>query len=438
MTSPAMTDPDRARHVRNLAVFTVGESFWGFQQALVASSTVLILLLRAYGAGERMIGTVGAIETAAVIFPQILGMYLFRSRRRRKRQIVAWHVLAMLPFLFLIGIVILLGDGRLPRAAMAWLLLGLFGCYMTAMGVIIAVWMEWLASIFPQRMRGMAMGLSFGCSAALGTAGGLLAGWILRHGVGTAMYGWLYLAAGTFGTISILCFLCVREEPFVGEDDVRPPALGDLLRLFRHSLGEPNFRNFLVGRLLATAGFSVMPFVALYYASAAGGGVAPGTIVACGAAATAVTAVGNLAFGRIGDRHGHRWGILAGTGGQLLALAVMLTGRGQLACILTYAAAGIAIAAAVTSHANLVFETCPHDNRLAHITLGSLVMAISSVSCPLLAGLVAHQWGMRALFAASALVSLVALAWLALRVRDPRSISLAEARSLCDPGPTAG
>jgi len=426
-----MTDPDRARHVRNLTVFTVGESFWGFQQALVASSTVLVMLLRAYDADKLMIGAVGAVETAAVVLPQVLGMYLFRSRRRRKHQIVAWHLLAMLPFLFLIGGTVLLGDGRLPPSAMAWLLLGLFGCYMAAMGVVVAVWMEWLASIFPQRMRGMAMGLSFGCSAALGTLGGLLAGWILRHAAGTAAYGWLYLAAGTFGTVSILCFLAVREEPLADGDDARPPAPMALLRLFRHSLGEPNFRNFLAGRLLATAGFSVMPFVALHYASAEGGGVAPGTIVACGAAATAATAIGNLALGRLGDRHGHRWGILVGTAGQLAALAVMLTGRGQLACILTYAAAGVAIAASFTSHANMVFETCPHDNRLAHITLGSLAMAISTVSCPLLAGLVAHRWGMRALFAGSAAVSILALAWLALRVREPRSIPLAEARRLC-------
>jgi MFS family permease len=307
-----------------------------------------------------------------------------------------------------------------------------FGCFMAGMGVILAVWMDWVASVFPQNMRGMSMGLSFCGSAGFGTLGGLLAGWLIQHGTGTAVYGWLYLAAGIFGTISILCFLSVREQEFVGEDDVRPPSVGGLLRLFGHSLGERNFRDFLIGRMLATAGFSVMPFIVLYYSSAAGGGVAGGTIVACGAAATTVTAVGNLVFGRIGDRHGHRWGILLGTGGQFVALVVMLVGTGQVACVLTYAAAGVAIAAAITSHANMVFETCPHHNRLAHITLGSLVMSISTVSCPLLAGWVAYQWGLRSLFAGSALISLLALAWLIVRVRDPRTLSLDEARAMCE------
>lgn len=429
---------EQKRHRWNLAVFTVGESFWGFQQAMVASSTVLVLLLQAYGAGERMVGAVGAIETAAVIFPQVLGMYLFRSRRRRKRQLVFWQILVMLPFLYAIGATVLLGDGRLSAAWMPWVLLLFFGCFMTGMGVILAVWMEWLASVFPQSMRGMSMGLGFCGSAGFGTLGGLLAGWLIRHGAGTLVYGWLYLAAGVIGTISILCFLLVKEPEIVGEDDVRPPALGDLLRLFGRSLGERNFRDFLIGRLLATAGFSVMPFVALYYSSAAGGGVAPGTIVACGAAAMAATAVGSLALGRLGDRCGHRWGILVGTGGQFAALVVMLVGTGQTACALTYAAAGVAIAAAITSHANMVFETCPHHNRLAHITLGSLVMSISTVSGPLLAGLVAYQWGLRPLFAGSALISLLALAWMIVRVREPRSISLSDARAMCQDAPAKG
>lgn len=414
----------------NLTVFTVGESVWGFQMALISSATVLVLLLRHYGAGERMIGAIAAVEMAALIFPQVLGMYLFRSLRQRKRRLVRWHVLVMLPFLFAIGTTVLWGEAWLPRTLMPWVLMFFFGCYTATIGVIIAVWWDWIANIFPQAIRGMAIGLSFAASAGCGTLGGLLAGWLIKSATGTATYGYLYLAAGACGIVAMLCFLAIREPAFPAHDPP-PPSPADLLRLFRHSLADRNFRDFLVGRILATAGFAVMPFVALHYAAPAGGGLEPGIIVACAAAATAMTAVCNLGLGRLGDRYGHRWGILIGTGGQLTALLVMLWGGGLTACILTYAATGVAIAAAIISHSNMMFETCPHHDRTAHLTLGSLVMSGSTVFCPLLAGVIAEQWGLRSLFALSAAITVLALAWLALRVRDPRTISLAQARTLC-------
>jgi len=416
---------------RNLAVFVLGESVWGFQAALVASATVLVLLLRSYGAGERMIGTLSAIETAALILPQAFGMYLFHSPRKRKRRLVLWHLLVILPFMHLMGATVLWGETVMPRPAIPILLILLFGCYSTGIGVVMAAWLDWMACLFPQAQRGLATGLSFGGSACCATVGGLLAGWIIRHAAGTATYGGLYLAAGSLGMLAMLCFFAIREpEPPLQES--APPSLGNLLRLFRHSLADRNFRDFLVGRTLATAGFSVMPFVALFFSSPSGGGLADGIIIAAATAATAMTALCNLLLGHLGDRHGHRVGIIAGTCGQLLALLVMLTGHGLPACIMTYAAIGVTIAAAITSHTNMMFETCPHNNRLAHLTVGSLVMSIATVSGPLLAGIIAQQWGLRTLFGISALISLLALAWLVLRVRDPRTIALPSLATGCE------
>ena len=70
---------------RNTVFFIAGESFWGMSAAFVASSTVLTVLLRDLGAGDRMIGSIGAIETACLVFPQLIGMYLFTSMKNRKR-----------------------------------------------------------------------------------------------------------------------------------------------------------------------------------------------------------------------------------------------------------------------------------------------------------------------------------------------------------------
>ena len=131
-------------------------------------------------------------------------------------------------------------------------------------------------------------------------------------------------------------------------------------------------------------------------------------------------AVGNLVLGRMGDRWGHRIGILAGTGVQVAALGVLLAVPGVAGCIGSYWLAGLGTPGVWTSHTNLVLETCPHDLRVAHISAASLVVGVFAVFLPVLAGQAATRWGLTALFAASAVVSVFAFAWIAGFVRDPR------------------
>jgi hypothetical protein len=86
------------------AVFNIaGESLWGLQGGLITSATVLVVILRHFGAGAAMIGSITSIETCALLFPQIVGLYLFRSRARRKAEIITYHYIAIIPPFFLIA-----------------------------------------------------------------------------------------------------------------------------------------------------------------------------------------------------------------------------------------------------------------------------------------------------------------------------------------------
>jgi len=71
----------------------------------------------------------------------------------------------------------------------------------------------------------------------------------------------------------------------------------------------------------------------------------------------------------------------------------------------------------------MLYETCPHDSRIAHITVGNLVMGTTSILCPLLAGVAAARYGTRSLFGICLVLSAGALLWFALRVREPRQVT---------------
>ncbi|MCE9615221.1 MAG: MFS transporter [Lentisphaerae bacterium] len=420
-TAPVTCHPGiSGRDRRNAGLNIAGEFIWGFQSACVAPMTVLTLLLRHYGAGERMLGSLTAIESGLVVLPQMLGLYLFRSLRARKQRIVIWHLCIPVPLILLMGAIVLTLDARASPAVVRWLLLGCYAALITSIGIIVGVWMDWLAHLFHTRIRGTVMGLTFFAAAIGGTAGGALAGRLLTFAPDARTYGLLYLGAGLLAACSIGLFGFVDDPADdEGADDTRF-SMAQVLDRFRHSLGDLNFRNFLLGRFLTACGFCVGPFIALHYQSAAGGGLSDGTLVTCGASATLTAALANIVLGRIGDKHGHRIGIIVGALAQVLTLVLLLTGQGLAFCILTYAAMGICGGAGIVSHNNMLFETCPHDHRLAHITVGNLVMAGPLLTAPLLAGWLAEAQGLRMLFGASLAVSVLATVWLIRFVRDPR------------------
>jgi MFS family permease len=409
----------RDRAGRNIVFNAVGEGLWGLLSGLVASSTVLVVLLRQYGASTVMVGAVTAIEIASTLAPQLLGSLLFASRQGRQRRLVAWHFVAIIPFLLAISAIAFFAP-RWQPGLVRWLVLVSFGCYMSGIGVVLAAWFDWLSGVFARTTRGRALGLGFGSSALLNLAGGLAAGRLLALQDRLPAFALLYLLASLAGTASILTFGLLIDDPESRRPDDRPPMrLAEMTAWFRRSLADRNFRRFLAGRLLAMAGFTIVPFLAIFYTSAEGGSLAAAEVVTLGVFMPVGAALSNFAFGWLGDRHGHRIGVMAGAALQTAAIAAALLGRGAAGCAAAYFAAGLCGGAAAVSHLNMVFETCPHDHRLAHITIANLVLS-AGVVFPLLSGVVVERLGLATLLRASLAASGGAFIWYLAMVREPR------------------
>lgn len=407
-------------------VFIAGEGLWGFNAALVASSTVLAVLLKEFGAGDRMIGSIGAIESGLTILPQIFGMYFFHSIKHRKRNLIFWHLFAVIPFLFVSGLIICFENHYSPLFA-RWGLLFSFACFMCGIGFILGVWMDWIAHIFEKGTRGTLMGMTFFSASLMGSMGGLLAGSIISKIEGHFAYAALYFIAGFFATASLLTFFLVKDPAENMEASTQKSiSISDIMASFRKSLRDDNFKSFLVCRILASLGFCIIPFIAIYFKSADGGGLSNSTIVSCGAAMTFGAAITNLVLGKVGDMYGHRLGIITGTLMQVVTLSIILAASGTVFCIITYFCVGICISSSFISHSNMLLETCPHDHRVAHITVGNLVLSIPLVSSPFLAGIATEHFGIRPVFIICLFFSLLAFAWCLIKVKEPRYVIISD------------
>jgi MFS family permease len=129
-------------------------------------------------------------------------------------------------------------------------------------------------------------------------------------------------------------------------------------------------------------------------------------------------------LGRLGDRMGHKVGIVLGAFGQVAAIAVAFLGRGPLACGTAFALCGVAWAASWVSHLNMLFETCPHDSRAAHITLSNMVLGPVLALVPMGTGWLVEAVGLRVGIGLTLVPTLLGVLWLALVVREPRHVEL--------------
>ncbi len=404
----------------NFICNAMGESFWGFQVSLVAPATVLVVLLRDMGASPGFISSLASIDAAFLFLPQFVGAWFFSRFKSLKKPILLWHYLCIIPAFCLIGFFVFLEPWTGPVLC-RWLILMAYAMSVFSMGLILSVWWAWLSSIFPEKCRGTVLGVSFFSSAFFGTAAGLLAGWVLSHYPGRHSFIYLYMAAAAIQVLSITIFTFVREPSSDVDIDKAPEGLQDLLSRFRQSIGDSNFREFIFSRILGSMGFCILPLIAVYYSSEAGGNIVKGQLVSYGAAMTVGTALTNLSLGRLGDHFGHRLGIVIGLMAQVLTVTLMLFSRGSISCILVYFGAGICMGSSFISHINMLIETCPHPNRLAHIALGNTMLGAAVIPGPILAGKLFGLYGHKPVFVITLMFSFAALAWVLLRVRDPRS-----------------
>ncbi len=264
------------------------------------------------------------------------------------------------------------------------------------------------------------MGLSSFGASILGTGGAFFAGWMIKTVPAPEVYGWLYLISWALGMASISLFMFIKDPSSADTIEQPRPKIMDLLTSMKLSWALGNFRRYLVGRILAVVGFSIVPFIAIYYTTAEFGNLPKDFVVSCFAAFTIANAFGSLIFGRLGDRLGHRWGILFGASMQVIALFFAISFPTAIGCILVYLFAGLTSSCAFVSHYNLVIEMCPSENRVAHISMANLLIGAPSALAPLFAGWIAAQWGIPILFLVCAIISLLAVIWFSLFFKEPR------------------
>ena len=409
---------------RNALYYALGEGIWGLGVGLVAPLTVLPLLIAALGGGAIEIGLMYSIVTAGFLITQPVGTLLWQHGGGKRSFLLTYWTLTTVP-VFLAGAAVmwLLAGNPDSRGLARALIMALFALRVFLTGAALPLWQDWVYGLFSVRSRGRAAGL-WAAASALGISVAAAAAAKISQAFSFPLgYALLFAGAAVFFGASMGAFGSVSAgQPRPSESR---PTLRELLGWFRHSLREVNYTHFLFARVLLAFGAGAMTFVAVHFSSAEGGGLSGATVIALGAFLTLAQAAACLWLGFVGDRAGHRIGVLCGAMAQLAGLAIAFFGQGPLACTLSFVCLGVACGAAIVSHNQMNYETCPHENRVVHITLSNLVLGPFVAAVPVGAGYLVMHIGRANTFAVSLVPTVLAILWLLVRVRDPRDAAKA-------------
>ncbi len=398
-----------------------------FTVALNISSayTIMPLFVHQLTAQNWPVALITTVRMFGIYSPAMLSAGKAERLRRVKPALMVMTIFERIPYLILALAVVLLAHGSSVALLAIFFLMLL--TMSTASGLCFPPWLDLISRTIPDRLRGRFLGGWTGAGNLLGLGGAALAAGLL-----------IWLAwPWNFAACFILSFLCVsisfvllamgREperterhhaarmpEPFLAQGR---RWLADMWSVIRDDTA---FRRFLVANGLlgmSLLGSGLLAVVALRQAHLSKQIIGLETTVVLFA-----VMIGNVVWGVIGDRRGHRviliWSCVAGT----LAMVFALVAHEVVAMTLAFLLFGFGTAGTQLAQLTFVVEFGTPARRPVYIGLAYLLLAPFATIAPLIGGMMADQWGYAPTFLLAALLGGMTTLAFGLWVRDPAPV----------------
>ena len=391
------------------ALFMIGLSF-------ASQSTILPAFAAHLGAPNVVIGAIPAVMTVGWALPPLFASGHTETLPQKLPFVLRYTVGERAPFLVLALAAFFVAD-RAPAQTLALLLLMLL--VITGVGgVLMPAWMDIVGRAIPVTLRGRFFGMGSLVAGVGGFAGSFATTRILGTIPAPAGFGVCFLCAAACMALSWIALVLVREPP--AAPAAAPVPLGAYLARVPALLRrDRNLRWFLAARAFAVTAMMGGGFYTVYALRAwapPAGQVGVFTALLLGG-----QIAGNVAFGWLADRTGHRLVIIGGLAATVAANLLALTVPSLAAFRAVFVLAGVQVAAFNISNLNVLLEFAPSpEEQPTYVGLGTTLMAPVAFAAPLAAGLLADAFGFVSVFVTATAAGAIGLALLVVRVRDPR------------------
>ncbi len=393
-----------------------GAAFW-FGLSFVSSSTIAPLFIGKLTTSPLPIGLIAVIAQGGWFLPQLFTAHSVERLARKKPVVVnLGFFLERLPLWVMVLAAVV--AARSPTLALTLFLAG-YAWHALGAGVVATAWQDLIGRCFPVRRRGRFLGLTSFIGAGTGAVGSFFSAWLLRTFPFPDSFVYTFVIAAVFITVSWV-FLALAREPVQA---VSAPSqsnrefLSELPGLLQR---DQNFRRFLAARLLLAGGGMGVGFVTV--AAVRRWAVADGIVGVYTAVMLLGQTAGNLVFGLLSDRYGHKLSLELGALCSGGAFVLAWLAPSPVWYYAVFVLLGITSGAIFVSGILVVLEFCTPARRPTYVGLANTGVGLVGVMGPLLgAGLASISYGW--LFALSAVVNLAA--WVSLHwwVEEPRWVA---------------
>lgn len=385
--------------------------------ACASQSTILPAFAEHLGAPNIVIGAIPAVTTLGWLLPSLFAAGHTEALPRKLPFVMRYTAWERAPYLVLALAAFLVAD-RAPTLTLAFLLLILLFTKGVA-GALLPAWMDIVGRAIPVTLRGR----FFAISSTLAGVGGLLASFatafILASLPAPASYGACFLAGAACMALSYAALCLTREPPALTPPPAPVPLRTYLARVPGLLRRDRNMSWFLAARGCTVVGVMASGFFTVYALRVLAAPPWKAGVFTTMLLAGQLTA--NLVLGWLADRMGHRLVLAVGTAAMVAANLGALAAPSVELFSIVFVLDGVYDAAVLISGLNILLELAPAaEERPTYVGLGRTAVAPIAFAAPLAAGLLADAVGFQAVFALAAVFSLIALALLTTRVRDPR------------------
>ena len=416
---PARSEDEIAAEVErnfgwNFAANLLDGAFFFLGMSFISSSTTVPLFISKLSSNPLPIGVAAAIAQSGWFLPQLFTANVVEQLPRKKPVVVNLGFFSERLPMWLLVVAALIAMSN-PVLALIVFLIG-YAWHTFGAGVVATSWQEMVARCFPVERRGRFLGTTTFVGTGMGAAGSALTVWLLDR----FPFSTNFVAIFGIASLAILIswvFLALTREPLQSSDAPRQSNRAFLAKLPVIVREDDNYRRFLVARSLLALGGLGIGFVTV--ASLQRWQVPDGTVGIYTAANLIGQTVGNLLFGFLADRHGHKLSLELGAIAAAAAFALALFAPAAGWYYAVFFLLGVSTGAFIVSGILVVMEFSTPRRRPTYMGLTNTAVGVVSVVAPLLGAWLAGA-GYNWVFAASLVVYLAALVAMRFWVREPR------------------
>lgn len=390
-----------------------GATFW-FGLSFISSTTIVPLFISKLTDSLLPIGLAAVIAQGSWFLPQLFTANWVERLARKKPVIVNLGLFTeRLPMWLIVAAALV--AGRSTRLALILFFAG-YAAHGLGAGMVATAWQDLLAKCFPVEKRGRLLGLTMFVGAGTGVLGARLSGWLLETYPFPINFAYVLMIAAIGITVS-WAFLALTREPVQAVNAPRQSTQEFWAGLPGIVRQDHNFRRFLAGRLLLAVGAMGTGFLAV---AAVQRWQLPDSIAGKYTAALLIGQTGgNLTFGLLADRYGHKLSLELCALASFAAFLLAWLAPQPEWYYLVFALVGVTQGAIIVSGILVVMEFCAPGRRPTYTGLANTAVGVVSMAAPLLAsGLASIDYGL--LFGLSAVANLACFVVLRWWVQEPR------------------